>query len=218
MLTIEKLDYRIKNRKILSQITLSLGEGVYGLTGSNGSGKTTLMRCIAHICKPTAGRIERPPRAGYLPQKFGVFGELTVFETLDYFATLKSLTGKEKRKEIETVLEAAGLSGRAQDRAKTLSGGMMRRLGVAQALLGNPGLLLLDEPTVGLDQENREEFLELIGNIKTGRTVLISTHIAGEAERICDYIITLEKGCVTEFRGNLPCTGEDGRPAACVLP
>ena len=157
MLTVDNLSKSFGKKTVLDNISVQLTHGVYGLLGPNGSGKTTFMRCVAGIYRYN-GRIITPSNVGYLPQKFGAFRELTVYEVLEYFAELKGIPSNRQGKDIHDCLEDVNLWERHSDKVKTLSGGMIRRLGVAQALLGNPELILVDEPTAGLDPEERLRF------------------------------------------------------------
>lgn len=195
MLIIDDLTKKIGRKTILDHISVSLEDGTYGLLGPNGSGKTTLMRCITGIYKYN-GTIKAPSNVGYLPQKFGAFRELTTYEVLEYFAELKKLPKTTRDEMICECLEDVHLSDRKKDKVKTLSGGMVRRLGVAQAILGNPQLVLVDEPTAGLDPEERLRFKDLISRGRKDSTVLISTHIVEDVEALCDHIIVLAKGKV----------------------
>lgn len=151
------------------------------------------MRCVAGIYRYN-GRIITPSNVGYLPQKFGAFRELTVYEVLEYFAELKGIPSNRQGKDIHDCLEDVNLWERHSDKIKTLSGGMIRRLGVAQALLGNPELILVDEPTAGLDPEERLRFKNLISQHREDCTILISTHIVEDVEALCDHIIILSHG------------------------
>lgn len=195
MLSVCNLTKKFGKKIVLDEVSLTLDRGVYGLLGPNGSGKTTLMRCVTGIYK-YSGKIETPDNIGYLPQKFGAFRDLTVNEVLEYFSELKGIAQSEQKKHIEVCLESVHLSDRAKDKVKALSGGMMRRLGVAQAMLGNPPLVLVDEPTAGLDPEERLRFKSLISQNRECSTFLISTHIVEDVEALCDYIIIMQKGKV----------------------
>lgn len=195
MLSVSNLTKKLGNKTVLDGISLALDRGIYGLLGPNGSGKTTLMRCVTGIYKYD-GTVDAPVNIGYLPQKFGAFGELTVIEVLEYFAELKGIPRTAQQKNIEDCLECVHLADRGRDKVKTLSGGMVRRLGVAQAMLGNPSLVLVDEPTAGLDPEERLRFKSLIAQNRNERTFLISTHIVEDVEALCDYIIIMYKGKV----------------------
>lgn len=193
MLTINKLTKRFGKKVILDNITVQLTNGICGLLGPNGSGKTTFMRCVAGIYQYN-GMITAPSNVGYLPQKFGAFRELTIYEVLKYFAELKKLPPGNQEETIRECLENVNLWEHNRDKVKTLSGGMIRRLGVAQALLGDPGLILVDEPTAGLDPEERLRFKNLISRQRSDRTILISTHIVEDVDALCDYIIILSHG------------------------
>lgn len=197
MLNLQNVSVTYGRTKALDKVTLSFQKGIYGLLGPNGSGKTTLMRCIAGILTPTEGTIERPDKAiGYLPQKFGMYKELTVYETMQYFASLKGIKNTTQRIEIMDCLDQVHLTERASHKVKSLSGGMVRRLGIAQSLLGDPSIILVDEPTAGLDPEERIRFKNLIAGIQDNRTVIISTHIVEDVDALCDNIIILNKGNV----------------------
>lgn len=196
MLTVQNLSYKYNNKLILNNISLDLGPGVYGLLGPNGSGKTTLLRCIAGVLSPQAGEIKKPHNIGYLPQAFGMFPELTVYEALEYFATLKGIPGKNRQEFINQSIEYVDLCARKNDRIRTLSGGMVRRLGIAQAILGDPDLILVDEPTTGLDPEERIRFHNLIVKLRNKKTVIISTHLVDDVEFLCNHIILLKHGNV----------------------
>lgn len=196
MLELHDVRMRFGQKQVLKGIDLAMGEGVYGLLGPNGSGKTTLMRCVAGIYRPAAGAIRAPERVGYLPQKFGMFKQLTVYETMAYFAALKQIPHPAQKRAIMDCLERVHLADRTGDRMGALSGGMVRRVGIAQALLGDPELILADEPTAGLDPEERLRFKNVIANIRGGRTIVISTHIVEDVESNCDHIILLYGGRV----------------------
>ncbi len=196
MLEVSHVEMRFGQKEVLRGVTLTLHQGVYGLLGPNGSGKTTLMRCIAGVYRPAAGIIRTPERIGYLPQRFGMFKQLTVYEAMAYFAALKQIPARTQRKAIMECLEQVHLADRADDRIGALSGGMVRRVGIAQALLGCPELILADEPTAGLDPEERLRFKNVISNLRGGPTVVLSTHIVEDVESTCDHIILLYSGKV----------------------
>lgn len=195
MLSVSNLTKKFGKKTVLDEVSLTLDRGIYGLLGPNGSGKTTLMRCVTGIYK-YSGRIEAPANIGYLPQKFGAFRDLTVSEVLEYFAELKGIPRSEQQKHIEACLEKVHLADTYKNKIKTLSGGMVRRLGVAQAILGDPALVLVDEPTAGLDPEERLRFKGLISQNRENSTFLISTHIVEDVEALCDHIIIMQKGKV----------------------
>ena len=194
MIEVTELTKRYGKKTALSGAGLSLGKGIYGLLGPNGAGKTTLIRCLVGVLRPTGGTITIQGETGYLPQKFGVMGSLTAYEALDLFAELKGLPREARREEILDSLARVGLEDAEKRRVKALSGGMVRRLGVAQAILGDPENLILDEPTAGLDPEERLRFKNLFAQFRGRRTVLISTHIVEDVESLCDHIILMNGG------------------------
>lgn len=194
-------------KKALDNLSVTLEPGVIGLLGPNGSGKTTLLRTMTGLYKTKSGQIlldgrdvtntdTLPSLTGYLPQKFGMFKELSVYDMMDYFAVLKKIPKAEKKAEIERVVEFVNLSDRIKDRVGSLSGGMVRRLGIAQAILGNPRVMLFDEPTAGLDPEERMRFKNLIRQLPKDNIVLISTHIVEDVEAVCDHVMVMRKGTV----------------------
>ena len=202
-----KLDHLTKRFRggvtAVADVSLELKPGVVGLLGPNGAGKTTLMQLIATITRPTSGEIHfqgvdvlREPEAlrrqlGYLPQDFGVYDNLTAFEFLTYFGGLKGVT---KRSRIEELLELVNLHTVAHRPAATFSGGMRQRLGIAQALLNDPALLIVDEPTAGLDPEERVRFRHLLSDLGHGKLVLLSTHIVSDVESLAGTIAVMREG------------------------
>ncbi|HIE52341.1 MAG TPA: ABC transporter ATP-binding protein [Armatimonadetes bacterium] len=195
------------NITALRDVSLSIGPGVFALLGPNGAGKTTLMRILATLLEPTYGEVQVDGQdlfrqkalvrrqLGYLPQDFGLYGSLTVYETLDYFGLLYHLTGKEERERaIETALEQTHLTEVRKQRVGTLSGGMRQRLGLAQAMLNSPQLLIVDEPTAGLDPEERVRFRSLLAELGADRTVILSTHIVADVEAVADTLAVLHEG------------------------
>ena len=194
VLTIKELSKRFGKKQVLYDISMELEEGVYGLLGPNGSGKTTLMRCVCGILKYSSGTISAPKQIGYLPQRFGAFKELTVYEVLEYYASLKKIPKEKQREEIEKVLSQVNLEEKEKDKIGSLSGGMIRRLGIAQAFLGEPKLIMMDEPTAGLDPEERARFKTAVHRNQRGKCILISTHIVEDVEMLCDQVILLDQG------------------------
>jgi len=193
----------------LAGLDLEIGPGVTGLLGPNGAGKTTLLRCLATALAPDSGRIEAfgldpavagqrtelRRRLGYLPQDPGLYPNFTAFALLDYVAVLKELTDAPRRRaEVCRVLAEVGLEDQARVTVRKLSGGMRQRLGLAQALLGDPALLVLDEPTVGLDPEQRMLFRALISRLGETRTVLLSTHQTEDVGALCERVVVLRQG------------------------
>ena len=199
----------------LNDVDLMIPSGMFGLLGPNGAGKTTLMRILAGIMRPTSGTLhfdeydgntERGRTAikrvlGYLPQDFGVYPDLNAHEFLDYIAILKGLRDRARRHErIEELLETVSLTQVANRKLKTYSGGMKRRIGIAQALLNDPKLLIVDEPTAGLDPEERIRFRNLLSDLGGSRTVLLSTHIVEDIAQTCQRLAILKGGHVI-FQG-----------------
>lgn len=194
MLTAKNIYYNYKGKAVLNDVSLDLSNGVYGLLGPNGSGKTTLLRCIAGIIIPQKGTIERPERIGYLPQSFGMYPELTVYEALRYFAIIKGISDVMCDEMVMSSIELTNLEKQKDEKIGSLSGGMVRRVGIAQAIIGEPGLIIVDEPTTGLDPEERMRFKNLIARIRGTQTIVIATHIVDDVESLCNQIILLKNG------------------------
>lgn len=194
MLTAKNIYYNYKGKAVLNDVSLDLSNGVYGLLGPNGSGKTTLLRCIAGIIIPQKGTIERPERIGYLPQSFGMYPELTVYEALRYFAIIKGISDVMCDEIVMSSIELTNLEKQKDEKIGSLSGGMVRRVGIAQAIIGEPGLIIVDEPTTGLDPEERMRFKNLIARIRGTQTIVIATHIVDDVESLCNQIILLKNG------------------------
>jgi ABC-2 type transport system ATP-binding protein len=193
----------------LDGVSLDISPGIFGLLGPNGAGKTTLMRILATLLDPTAGGVfmddvdirkcghKLRSLLGYLPQKFQAYPSLKVEEFLDYAAVTRGMTNKKERREAtESVLETTGLVDVRRRRIKKLSGGMHRRVGVAQAMLGPPDLLIVDEPTVGLDPEERIRFRRELSQIGADRIVILSTHIVGDISSSCERMAILDAGTI----------------------
>lgn len=201
-------------REALSGIDLRISTGMFGLLGPNGAGKTTLMRILATLLSPSAGRVLVDGRdlrecgqqvremIGYLPQDFRGFPNLKVREFLDYSAVMRGMPGRAQRREaVETVIESTGLTEVRGRRLKKLSGGMHRRVGIAQALLGPPKLLIVDEPTVGLDPEERIRLRGELARIGMNCTIILSTHIVGDISSSCERMAILDEGTI-RFEGS----------------
>jgi ABC-type multidrug transport system ATPase subunit len=199
----------------LNGIDLEIGSGMFGLLGPNGAGKTTLMRILAGILRPTSGTLRIGPHdgatergrtavkhvLGYLPQELGVYPDLSAREFLDYIAILKGLEqNAERKRRVGALLETVGLATVANRKLKTFSGGMKRRVGIAQALLNDPQLLIVDEPTAGLDPEERIRFRNLLADLAGDRTVLLSTHIVEDVAQMCQRLAVMTRGQVA-FQG-----------------
>lgn len=205
-LTIDHVSKRFHDKTAVDDVSLTLTPGVWGLLGANGAGKTTLMRMIAGIMRPSQGEIrcDGVPIAqlgesyrdcfGYLPQEFGFYPSFSVGDYLDYMAALKGLPKREARQRIDTLLERLSLGEVRRKRIAKLSGGMKRRVGIAQALLNEPEVLILDEPTSGLDPSERVRFRNLLAEFAQGRIVLISTHIVADVEVIAAQNAIMKAG------------------------
>lgn len=204
-ITIKNLTKRYGRFLALDEVNLTIGKGITGLLGPNGAGKTTLMDCILGIL-PFEGSIEwhdSHEKSGYLPQNFQIFDRLTVQEVMEYVCALKNADSTK----IPEWLDQTSLLEEAQKKTKELSGGMRRRLGIAQALVGDPQLLILDEPTVGLDPVQRVYVRNLIKSLSKDRTILVSTHIVEDIEQIADHLILLNSGHVI-FEGEIHTIGQ----------
>lgn len=196
----------------LQQIDLTLGSGVYGLLGPNGAGKTTLMRIMTDLLAPSTGRVLLDgqdiavmgaafrKKLGYLPQDFGVYPNFTAEQFLLYIARLKGLSKFEAKRQTDDLLHMVGLEDKKQKKLKGFSGGQRQRVGIAQALLGDPEILVLDEPTAGLDPEERIRFRGIISDLSQQKLVLLSTHIVSDLEAVANEIILLRKGVVLEMQ------------------
>lgn len=201
----------------LQNVDLTIPNGMFGLLGPNGAGKTTLMRILAGILRPTSGtlqigqyssntergRIEVKRILGYLPQDLGMYPDLSAREFLDYIGILKGMDNRKRRlQRVEELLEMVALSTVAKRKLKTFSGGMKRRVGIAQALLNDPKLLIVDEPTAGLDPEERIRFRNLLSDLGGDRTVLLSTHIVEDIAQTCRNLAVMKSGHVI-FTGTI---------------
>lgn len=207
MLKLNSINKKFKSIVVADNINVQLENCTYGLLGRNGSGKTTLLRCITKIEKLNGGSItysdgvketnDYLTHIGYLTQNFEIFNELTPYEVLQFFANLKDYGITDD--EINNLLKSLNLFSKKDTVVKKLSGGMKRRLGIAQALIGNPDIVLLDEPTAGLDPEERLNFKKVVREIKKDRCVVLSTHIITDIESLCDKILILSNGTITQF-------------------
>jgi len=217
MITVSRLTKTYgKNIQALRGVDLEIGSGMFGLVGPNGAGKTTLMRILAGLLRPTSGNVSVfgndvttghgqmavKEVLGYLPQELGLFPDLSALEFLEYIALLKGVTDKvDRKKQLEEILELAGLTQDARRRLRTYSGGMKRRVGIAQALLGKPQLLIVDEPTSGLDPEERVRLRNLLAEMSAHCSVILSTHIVEDVSQSCNDLAVINLGRVL-FRGS----------------
>jgi ABC-2 type transport system ATP-binding protein len=211
---INDLTRRFGRTTAVAGVSLRAGPGVFGLLGPNGAGKTTLLRTLATVIQPTSGTIRllgRDPglygprreirrRLGYLPQALGYYPGFTVAEFVEYFALLKEMPAAAVPRAVATAIERVGLGDRARSRLRTLSGGMLRRAGIAQAIVNEPELLLLDEPTAGLDPEQRVEFRSLLRDLGQRATVVVSTHLVEDVGAACTEVALMNGGCLV-FHG-----------------
>ena len=203
-LTVHGLTKQYKDKRAVDRVDLRLTEGINGLLGANGAGKTTLMRMLCGILKPTAGRISldgvdvtsEDYRAvlGYLPQDFGYYPDFTGLDLLLYLAALKGLSRSHAKRKAKELLELVSLKDAGEKKIKTYSGGMKQRLGIAQALLNDPSLLIVDEPTAGLDPKERVRFRKLIAGLGQDTIVLLSTHIVSDVEKIAGHMLMMSEG------------------------
>lgn len=203
-LIIDRLSKQYGSKIAVDRISLGLETGVYGLLGANGAGKTTLMRLLCGILKPTGGSIsldgsdvsteEYRSKLGYLPQDFGYYPDFTGEDFLLYMAALKGLDKLRAKRRTAELLKLVALQDVGKKKIKTYSGGMKQRLGIAQALLGNPRMLILDEPTAGLDPKERVRFRDLIAELGKDNIVLLSTHVVSDIEHIADTVLIMKDG------------------------
>ncbi len=195
--------------KALDNVSLSIPKGMFGLLGPNGAGKSTLMRTVATLQTPTQGEIyfgdldilQEPEKLretlGYLPQDFGVYPRVSAYDMLDHMAVLKGVASAADRKAtVETLLDQTNLWDVRKKAIAGFSGGMRQRFGIAQALIGNPGLIIVDEPTAGLDPEERNRFLNLLAEIGENVVVILSTHIVEDVSDLCPNMAIISEGCI----------------------
>ncbi len=200
----DRLTKQYDNKIAVDRISLSLEKGVTGLLGANGAGKTTLMRMLSGLLTPTSGEISYDDMSvksedyrnvlGYLPQDFGYYPEFTGREFLMYFCALKGLDKKSAKARCAELLEIVGLEEAADKKIRKYSGGMKQRVGIAQAIINRPEVLILDEPTAGLDPKERVRFRDLIGELGKESVVLLSTHIVSDIEHVADRLIMMKDG------------------------
>ena len=214
-LSIDRLTKHYGSKIAVDHVSAILKPGVYGLLGANGAGKTTLMRMMCAILESTSGEVFLDGRniidmgadyrnvLGYLPQDFGYYPNYTAMEFLLYIAALKGIPKNIAKERAKELLEVVGLSNVASKKVKTFSGGMKQRVGIAQALLNNPEILILDEPTAGLDPKERIRFRNLLSDYAGDKIVILSTHIVSDIEAIADEVLLMKKGKFV-LQGSIP--------------
>lgn len=202
---INHLNQYYGKKQVLYDINLSISTGMFGLLGRNGAGKTTLMKTLVTLLPTNEGEIrmngidihdQKKIRSiiGFLPQEFSMYGNMTAYQALDYLAVLSELDKRTRRTRINALLDQVNLTIHKNVKVKAMSGGMKRRLGIAQALLNDPKILVVDEPTAGLDPEERLRFRNLLAEVSENKIVLLSTHIAGDIEATAENVAILEQG------------------------
>lgn len=202
---IEHLNKFYGKKQALKDVTFTIEEGMFGLLGRNGAGKTTLMKVLATLIQKKDGSVivcgtpvedaaAIRKMTGYLPQEFSMYPNMTVYEAMDYLGTLSGLNRTQRKSRIPKLLKKVNLQDNHRTKVKALSGGMKRRLGIAQAIMHNPKVLIVDEPTAGLDPEERVRFRNLLCEIANERIVILSTHIIGDIEATCENIAVLNEG------------------------
>ena len=202
---IHSLQKNFGSHVVLNDITATIEKGLYGLLGRNGAGKTTLIKVLVTLLKPSSGDVgmngvpiknikEIRNMIGYLPQNFSFYPNMTVYDSMKYMAALSGIPGSLQNTNIQLLLQKVNLWERKKKRIRTLSGGMVRRLGIAQALLNNPEVLVVDEPTSGLDPEERLRIYNLLGEYAEEKIVILSTHIASDIEATCTKVGVLDSG------------------------
>mgnify|MGYP003302529488 FL=1 len=208
-LTISNLTKESGTLRAVDHVNFTMTNGVYGLLGVNGAGKTTLMRMLTTLIKPTSGEIlwdgqdvyamdgQYRKLLGYLPQDFGYYPDFSIYDYLMYIASIKGIRPTAAKERVKLLLKQVGLVRARHKKMKTLSGGMKRRAGIAQAMLNDPKILILDEPTAGLDPSERIRFRNLISELSEDRIVLLSTHIVSDIEYIANEILLMKDGSIT---------------------
>lgn len=210
-LKIDRVTKNYSGKIACDRVSITLHKGVYGLLGANGAGKTTLMKMMCGILNPTSGTIsydgidvsreEYRDVLGYLPQNFGYYPEFTAYDFMMYIAALKGIPKPKAKMKTDELLEMVSLQHETKKKIKTFSGGMKQRLGIAQALLNDPKILILDEPTAGLDPKERVKFRNIISRMGAERIILLSTHIVSDVEHIANIIMIMKNGQLIHMGG-----------------
>ena len=230
-LTINRLSKHYGNKIAVDCFETTMTDGIYALLGANGAGKTTLMRMLCDVLRPTSGEVlldginisvmdeSYRELLGYLPQNFGYYPNFTGWDFMMYLSALKGLPKITAARRCEELLQLAGLYDVRGKKIKTYSGGMRQRIGIAQALINDPKILILDEPTAGLDPKERTKFRNIISDLSKGRIVLLSTHIVSDVDYIADHIIIMKDGkCALRDKADNICNVIQNAVWTCVLP
>lgn len=210
---IKDLNKNYGKKQALSNVNLTIKQGMFGLLGPNGAGKTTLMKILSTLTKKNSGDIqvcgvpiektkEVREMTGYLPQDFSMYANMNAYEALDYLAVLSGMRKSERKEKVPKMLEKVNLLEQQKTKVKAMSGGMKRRLGIAQAIIHDPEVIIVDEPTAGLDPEERVRFRNLLCEVAKERIVILSTHIVGDIEATCEEIAVLNHGQII-FQGTV---------------
>lgn len=211
MLELIDIKKRYGSREVLHGISIKFENGIYGLIGPNGSGKSTIMNIMSDVLDMSSGKIlyngtdikelddRYREKIGFLPQNVGYYPNFTAKKTIEYFGYLRGVNKKELDSNVEQVLRDVNLYENRNDKVKSFSGGMKQRLGIAITCVANPEIIIFDEPTVGLDPEERARFKNLIRKLSKTKTIVLSTHILSDVEEVADYIILIKEGCLTKF-------------------
>ena len=227
MIEIRNVNKSFKTKKVLNHISLNLNNQTYALLGPNGSGKTTLLRIITNIIQGEGEIVYKNKddtivslkdiHIGYLPQKFGLFKEMKLIEQMNYFACLKDIDKDNRANEIQRVLEAVNMENELDKKCGDLSGGMIRRIGIAQAIMGNPDIILFDEPTTGLDPEERLRFKSVLSQLRGQCPIILSTHIVEDIESVCQSVLVLKNGEII-FNDNLENLKQEAKNKVVEIP